>query len=427
MAIANEVKNERPSTSVFAFGRVFYGTGSVVYFSQVLEQLGADVIGFCYQRNDPTSGDISDLLDTDGGTIPLNGSTSILKIVEFSNGVLCFSQNGVWYIAGPEQGFTATNFSVKRVSTKGCFSPKAIIQVEDFIYYWGKDSINIIEANEYGQVKITDIAESSIKSFYQELSSDAKNSAVSGYNKVDKQIETFYSERDKTATNAAHPSNERSIIYDIRSQGWFPQSNRGAEFEANTGGLNSSRMISGGLTMGVTSDEYLLVGVKTDINLGVDWHTFLAAKSGDGTDDLSQGAYETAFVETGYETLAKPSNSKSAPYVYTHFSQTEENWVADGMGGFELDRPSGVNMRAQWDWNNSTANGRFSPYQQAYRFRRLYVPSGAGVFDSGETVISTKNKVLGRGKALSLRFEQESGKEMQLLGYTIQWSIKGRM
>ena len=56
-----------------------------------------------------------------------------------------------------------------------------------------------------------------------------------------------------------------------------------------------------------------------------------------------------------------------------------------------------------------------------------FVPTGAGVFDSGESVITTKNKMLGRGNALSIRFEQEAGKDMQLLGYTVQFSVKGRM
>ena len=137
--------------------------------------------------------------------------------------------------------------------------------------------------------------------------------------------------------------------------------------------------------------------------------------------------YPTAYAETGHETLGKPSNKKVAPYITTHFRKTEENWIADGSGGFELDLQSGCQMRAKWDWNESSANGRFSPPQQAYRFRRIYLPTTAEPFDSGETVITTKNKILGRGQAVSIRFEQESGKDMQLLGYTAQWSIKGRM
>jgi hypothetical protein len=55
------------------------------------------------------------------------------------------------------------------------------------------------------------------------------------------------------------------------------------------------------------------------------------------------------------------------------------------------------------------------------------MPSGAGSFNSGEQVITTKNKMLGRGNALSVRFEQEAGKDMQLLGYTTVYSVKGRM
>ena len=137
--------------------------------------------------------------------------------------------------------------------------------------------------------------------------------------------------------------------------------------------------------------------------------------------------YTTAYIETGYETLDKPANSKTSPSMYLHFKQTEENYVADGSGGLTLDLQSGCQLRSKWDWNDSTANGRWGPNQQAYKFRRMYIPDVAGPFLSGETVISTRLKVLGRGKALSLRFEQEANKDMQLLGYTTLYSVKGRM
>lgn len=107
--------------------------------------------------------------------------------------------------------------------------------------------------------------------------------------------------------------------------------------------------------------------------------------------------------------------------------QTEQNWVDDGAGGLTLDNPSSCTMRSKWDWNNSSANGRWSPEQQAYRFRRINIPDAAGAFDSGEQVITTRNKILGRGNALQLRFEQSSQKDMKILGYTTTYSVKGKM
>ena len=149
-------------------------------------------------------------------------------------------------------------------------------------------------------------------------------------------------------------------------------------------------------------------------------------KNDSGFNDFNL-PYPLAYIETGYESLDKPSNSKSAPYTNVHFLQTEENWIDDGAGGLMLDLQSGCKLRAKWDVNSSANNGRWSPPQQAYKFRRMYVPETAGEFLSGETIIASRLKVLGRGKILSLRFEQEVGKDMKILGYTTVYSIKGRM
>ena len=54
----------------------------------------------------------------------------------------------------------------------------------------------------------------------------------------------------------------------------------------------------------------------------------------------------------------------------------------------------------------------------AYRILRNYTPTGtASTWDSGDSMVVTKNKLRGSGKCLSLYIKSETGKDMRLLGW----------
>ena len=424
MAIANEVILERPVSSVFSAGRVFYLVNNIVYYSQIMEGNNVSALGKCYSKNDPTAEQLNDLLETDGGTISINDADKGIKLLPSERGVLVFCDNGVWSIEGPDTGFTATNFSIKKITTYGCISPQAVVQVSNVTYYWSSKHIHQIDTNQFGILEEVSLSEDTVEMFYDNISLAAKKHTFGFYNPKTNEIEWFYSSLSTEGTSDLIYSHDRGINLGLKTGGFFPQQYNSKLVQSSTTGLC---LLSGlDLTNKIEDEIIYLCHEQQDVTGDSEYKTNLAKKDDITFQDFGTD-YPTAFVETGHETLGKPSNKKVAPYITTHFRKTEENWIADGSGGFELDLQSGCQMRAKWDWNESSANGRFSPPQQAYRFRRIYLPTTAEPFDSGETVITTKNKILGRGQAVSIRFEQESGKDMQLLGYTAQWSIKGRM
>ena len=427
MAIAEEVILERPVSSVFAAGRVFYLANTIVYYSQTLEGSSIALLSQCYSKNDPTAEHVSDLLATDGGTIPINGATKGVSIKEVSGGVVVFCRNGVWSIGGPSTGFSATEFSVTQISSDGCVSAEAIVQVGDITYYWSEDKIHIIQKNEFGTLQVTSLIDESIETLYTSIPLAAKKRSNGFYNKNRSEIEWFYSALTEEAWPSLVNAHDRSIVLNLKTGGFFLHTFNGLTEELSLGGATGDMLVGGIDLSRIRDDSAAFIGASLSQS-GLDTTYKITVGRRDDINFQDFGVnYPTAYVETGYETLAKPSNKKVAPYITTHFAKTEQNWVADGSGGFALDLQSGCQMRAKWDWNDSSTNGRWAPAQQVYRFRRTNIPSGAGAFDSGETVISTKNKMLGRGNALSVRFEQEAGKDMQLLGYTVQWSVKGRM
>jgi hypothetical protein len=73
----------------------------------------------------------------------------------------------------------------------------------------------------------------------------------------------------------------------------------------------------------------------------------------------------------------------------------------------------------RWDYTDLDV-GQWTKQEQAYRLHRQYVPQDAAdPFDYGYTLIQTKLRMRGKGKAFSIRYESETGKDMQLIGFAV--------
>jgi len=110
------------------------------------------------------------------------------------------------------------------------------------------------------------------------------------------------------------------------------------------------------------------------------------------------------------------------PYLFTHFRRTEQGLTDEGNeGGFEPIGPSRCLVQAQWEWTETEAAGRWGVEFQAYKLPRLYTPEDVNdSMDYGYTVVTTKNKVRGRGNALSLNFTSEPGKDCHIYGWNTE-------
>lgn len=85
----------------------------------------------------------------------------------------------------------------------------------------------------------------------------------------------------------------------------------------------------------------------------------------------------------------------------------------------------GVQLTAKWDWTTSNSTGRWSAPQQAIRPRRYFIPSDStDTRNDGFGIWKSKLKIRGKGEALVLRFESETGKDFQLLGWAIPFTVE---
>lgn len=408
---APKVKIKNPNCCTSAFGRIFYAYDSTVLFSQVL--LSGKDVGRCYQNNDPTSEEIPDLLDTDGGVITLEESIRIKALKAFKSGVLVFTTNGVWYIYNPDGGFKATAFNVAKVSERGIESERSVVEAEGAVFYFSNNAIIRITASEFDVLQSEDVSSDRIRSYF--LSNFAGKKAQGVYDSPKKQVVWWTPEKDP-----------EGLIYDLEVNAYYPQKIQGPDSEY-------SWRLGRPFTI---NNAVFYPSWRQDPEDNEILYTPSQPKNLQFTDFLRN---IDAFLISGYETLGKFSNKKRANTLKVFFKKTETEITGYADGKYTYDYPSSCLFQARWDFDNSNAsNNWYGDLETGGLYGReiqLYNPIQRGfmvdsypyAFDTGESVVKSKIKVRGSGDAVQFVFKAEQGKDMKLLGYSVTYDMGARM
>lgn len=449
-------ENGKLTTVASYAGRVFYsGVSSnissgdslspnysgYIFFSQVVT--APEKVGKCYQEADPTSPNISDIIDTDGGAIQIPEATRIYKLVATQSSLLVFAENGIWEIFGDTNGFVATSYQSAKLSSTGCSSPTSIVEAVGTIFAWTKAGIYVAASDPAsGRYRAENISLLSVQTFYNSLSEVAKNNARGFYDEKENTIRWLYN--DQTAYTTLNKYN-REFVLDLTLQSFYPQSvaatapyvaayvdipsytvTSAAEAvyvgaDAVLSGTDTVVVNTEAISSRVTQFSFLtIVGTsftfsKYNSRTFKDWYTY------DGS-----GVNYSSYLLTGYEIFGDVMRNKQVPYIWFYFTKTEDGFTTDAGGNLQIDNPSACLVKAKWNWTDSAASGQWGSQFQAYRFKRNYIPSGAAdTFDNGFEVIVTKNKLRGYGRSLSLLIESEAGKDMKLLGWAVMAAAEG--
>lgn len=82
-------------------------------------------------------------------------------------------------------------------------------------------------------------------------------------------------------------------------------------------------------------------------------------------------------------------------------------------------------MTAKWDWTTSSSTGRWTNPQQALKPRRYHIPTSEDdPRNDGHGVLKSRLKIRGKGEALVIRYESEEGKDFQLFGFSIPYTVE---
>lgn len=402
--------------------------GQGLFFSKTIES--PSDAGILRSENDPTSEHFSDLLATDGGVIPIAEAVAIQRLVPVGAGLVVLAQNGVWFVSGgvSSGSFAADNFSVDKLSSIGCVAPDSVVLVENSVLFFSENSIQSISATTQGLPEVQDIS-AKIFGLYAGIKPTAKVGASAAYDPVDKRVYWSYLQSGSGFT----PYYDTMLVLDVRLGAFtvhdFSGDGGGVPLMGHSfrcGGVDGAQ---GGLRTIVydAAGEGLRIG-RLSYDTLQDFSGFplyVPPEDGPLYPPIVPQDY-TSSLTTGWELLDDLQRDKQVTYLHSFFKKTEDGYEFDGISGFIPTSPSACEVRAKWNWEKSSAGGRWSPYQQAYRFRRPHVPSGpSDPLDNGEGVVYTKVKMRGKGRSLSLQYQSVGQNDFQLLGYSVSFTANG--
>jgi len=427
---------------------------NLILYSQASDDLAK--WGSCHTVNDPSSQEFSDVLASDGGFVSIPEAGNILKTVPLGESLFVFATNGVWEIFGGDTTFSAIQQSVLKVTDKGCIAKKSIVVGGNFIGYWSESGIYGISLGENTLRGIaTNVTEETIQTFYDGIPVARKQEVKGVYDSLSRQISWLYSLEDKGSVHYF----DRELLFDVLKKSFTKR--KLAELTKTTGhgpyvveALNLQKVLirssqealtdgavavtDGGVAVTTTvsgakqqtkssvmywianyngTNEYFRLGGYLNFDF-VDYPLVQDSSSNFGAD-------AEAFIVTGYLTGGDSSREKYLPYITVNSKRTESDWTIDGSGNITVIGESSCKMQAQWEWTNNALSGKWSTIQEVYRLPRFFTLDDSHIFSFD--VVSTRNKVKGSGKALSLKFSSSPNKDMYILGWGVDVEVKSDM
>lgn len=441
-----------PTTVAEFAGRVFYGgfSGAVtggdkrspdlsnfVFFSQLVKN--SQDITKCYQEGDPTSRDNADLVDTDGGFVRISGMDSVLAMVNVSSALMVIGTNGVWMLTGgSDYGFSATNFKVEKISDMYPLGSRSIVTDSGRVFVWAQDGIYVIAKDQFGSYGGTNITQTTIQTFYEDIPTTTKQKVVGAYDSVGKRIRWLY----KEGTPFTSGSITKELVLDLSINAFYvhrifnPAGNnaevfsvfKSLPFQSGTGNVSIQAgtdevfadteavvIPNTGRAAGLQASRYLCI-IKTGSDLTYTFGYYKNPFFKDWETVDSVGVDAKAYLQTGAYTADDSSIHKQVPYLTLHFLRTENGVDSE----LNPEGASSCLIRTMWDWSNGYNSNKWSPLTQAYRYRKEYIPTSTeDTFDTGFQVVTSRNKLRGRGKAFSLYFETEPLKDCRIIGWSL--------
>lgn len=412
----------RPSAVAFFAGRVWYAgienrrLASTIFFSQISQD--EESIGKCYQSNDPTSEISPDLLPTDGGTVKIPDIGTIYKLLPIQSAMIVFASNGVWAISGSSDsglGFTASDYTVRKISSVGAISASSFADVEGFAIWWNNDGIYTISNDQVGAFQVQSITDESIKTFYNAIPTVSKKYAKSSYNSLKRTIQWLYRKSAEAGISDRYDF-DGVLNFNMISGGFYPFTITDGHkvagivsFEGAGTTTVASNVIDGSSNTVIDGDsDNVIVStsesavfssvtkyfvVDKDDPLSVSWAEEFDARYLDWFSIDATGTDYSSFFITGYSVDGKAVNYVQSNYVFVYINE-EDN--------------SSCFMDGIFDWVSDPLSNRYSNQQQVYNTNRTYY--GVRV---------RKLKVRGKGRSIQLRFTSQTGKPYNIIGWSL--------
>ena len=394
----------------------------------------------CYQEADPTSENDFKLVATDGGFLKIAEASQIVKLIVARASLIVIAKNGIWQITGPDGIFSAESYSINQLTNIGCESPDSIVVAEDIVYYWSDGGIYALAADSIsGELNAKNISETTIQTFLNGIPAISKNAAKGRFDTVNRKVTWLYNDKDSYDGLSFKNSYNRELVFDTVLQAFYPRSvgdsSEGTfitayvETENFVTLSNVQSVVVNGEQVQVNGEDVVATIPTKGKNSGVTKYLLLTPSGFNGSYEFSFGSYggfsfkdwdETdspAFLTTGSELSGDTQRDKQIPYLTMHFNRTETGFQ-EVNGELEARSPSSCSVTSRWSFADSRSSGKWGRPFEAYRLGRNFIPQDEGDdFDYGQSVITTKTKIRGKGRAVAFRFETSEGKDCQIIGW----------
>lgn len=300
VTIEGTIIDERPTAVTFFAGRAIYAgvphptLGSALFVSQVVE-VDAQY-GKCYQVADPTSDKISDLVDTDGLVIRIPELGRVYRLIPNGASCIVYASNGVWQVGPGAAGyFTATSYSIRKLSDVQVVNATSVMQAEGVPCLWASSGIFVIvEDPNNGFLVVRSITEQKIDTLYAGLGEAVRKTATGDFDPVNKRACWIYVEDGEYF----------ALVYDLRFQAFTKW-----KFEAPVSDMFTVTDLNSATStlrfICFTSNEFVVASATS-----VEFEDF--------------GVATEAFMVTGFDTAQSPARRKQAPLVTVFSKRTEQ-------------------------------------------------------------------------------------------------------
>ena len=417
---ASSTSFQRPTTSAFFAGRVFYGGinysgfNSKIYFTQIIERV--DQYGKCYQENDPTSEELFDLLPSDGGVISIPEAGTIIKMFTVPGGLCVFAANGVWFITGSTGlGFTANDYAQLKIADINTISDASFVNVNGFPCWWNSEGIYIMQGGQ-GMPSVKSLTYDTIKTFFDGIPVVSKRFARGFFDKTDAHIRWVYRSTGTTDLEATYEY-DRVLNFNMRTNAFYPWTISPSDVKVHA--IISSELIARPISVDNVSPNNL-----TDLvidSLGNQVITFSASGSGDQQFDkylvsyADSGSYKFSFANRTDDTYLDWQKRDGFGVVYDSYlksgfrldgqaiTRAQTNWVNVYS---RVDEPVQYKFQALWDFANVDSTKRWSTAQTITHTNTDY--SNA----------TRRLKVRGHGKAMQFKLSSVGDEPFDIIGWS---------
>lgn len=378
---------ERPQCIAFYAGRLWYAgidqkdLATKIFFSRIVEK--PLHYGQCYQDNDPTVQDLTDLLPSDGGVIKIPEIAEIIRLFASRSSLLVFATNGVWLIKGSDAiGFKANDYVVEQLTAEGTQNRLAFANVKNVPVWMGDNGVFTMQYdanfNSYGVVSLSD---ERIKSFFQAIPKVSRQYAQGAYDANEDIVYfTYHSVAQSSGTFYTY---DRVLVLDMTTKAFYPWTINSYESRVVRGLVYSQ-------SPGSTSNG--LIKYLRTINVD-STHETTSYGEATGSTYLDWGNTDyTSYFITGFRIDGQANKHFQSNYVTTLFNSVTN---------------SSCYLQGYFDFSNSGSSGKWSTLSQVYRDR------------DNRVVTHSRIKVRGKGPSLQLKYTSETAKPFNIIGWVI--------